>query len=264
MDQGNGHSTDGSGVQAGEVTYQGEGAQLRGFLAAPSGTGPLPGVLAIHSNWGLHEHFREVACRLAAEGYVVLAHDLLSRLGGTGQFNKREDVTAAIYEKTEFEQNVRDLMAAFAFLRSQPNIDTDRLGVTGWCMGGTYSWQVAIQAGEGLRAACPWYGKNPKPEAMPSIKAAVFAIYAEHDEHINATNDVTAQRMRELGKDFTSKTYPGTNHAFFNDRNPEVYHAEGSRQAWADLLAFFRQHVGSQAEGGARRRAETTAADVGG
>lgn len=215
--------------------------ELSGYLARPSESGSFAAIVAIHENRGLVEHTKDCARRLASEGYVVLAPDLLSRKGGTSSFADTNDAIAALGQ-TDPNQNARDLVAALDWLSNQPDVDGGRLGVTGWCMGGGYTWRVATLAGTRIRAAVPWYGPNP-PSGVENIAAPVFGIYGELDERINAGIDAITQQMSAAGKQFEKKIYPNAPHAFNNDTNAERYNAEQAPIAWADMLAFFERHL---------------------
>jgi carboxymethylenebutenolidase len=231
----------GAGLKSADVKVPVQGAELLGYLAQPESGGPYPGIIAIHENQGLVEHTRDCARRLASAGYVVFAPDLLSREGGSGKFADRNDAIAAL-GKADAEQNTADLVAALDWLAQQPGVESSRLGVTGWCMGGGYTWRVVTQAGSRLRAAVPWYGPNP-PSGVDRISAHVFAIYGELDQRINAGIDAITEQMRTSGKSFEKKIYPGAGHAFNNDTNAERYSAVQAPIAWADMLAFFRRHL---------------------
>lgn len=233
----------GAGLEVREVRIPVEGAELLGYLARPADEKRYPGLLAIHENRGLVEHIRDCARRLASEGYVVLAPDLLSRQGGTTRFPDPNDAIAAL-GRSDPEQNTRDLVAALDWLGQQPGVDGSRLGVTGWCMGGGYTWRVATQAGSRIKAAVPWYGPNP-PSGVENIAAPVFAIYGELDQRINAGIPAITEQMERYGKHFEKKIYPGAQHAFNNDTNPERYNPEQAKIAWNDMLRFFEKHLKS-------------------
>lgn len=215
--------------------------ELLGYLARPSEAGDFPAVVAIHENRGLVEHTRDCARRLASEGYVVLAPDLLSRQGGTVKFPDPNDAIAALGQ-SDPEQNTRDLVAAIDWLANQPDVASAHIGVTGWCMGGGYTWRVTTQAGTRIKAAVPWYGPNP-PSGIENIAVPVFAIYGELDERINAGIDAITQHMQAHGKQFEKKIYPNSPHAFNNDTNAERYNAEQAPIAWRDMLSFFETHL---------------------
>jgi carboxymethylenebutenolidase len=231
----------GAGLTMADIGVPLADGELRGYLVRPDDENQRPGIVAIHENRGLVEHTKDCARRLASAGYVVLAPDLLSRRGGTDTFPGTSDAIAALGQ-SDPHQNTRDLVTTLDWLSGQRGVDRGRLGVTGWCMGGGYTWRVATQAGDRIRAAVPWYGPNP-PDGVERIAAPVFAIYGELDQRINAGIDGIAGQMKALGKPFSYKMYPGAQHAFNNDTNPERYHPAQARIAWDDMLEFFSQHL---------------------
>jgi carboxymethylenebutenolidase len=224
----------GAGIQAEDVSIPIQGGQLLGYLARPEGGESRGAVLAIHENRGLVDHTKDCARRLAAAGYVALAPDLLSREGGTAA---TADATAAL-GKADANQNTQDLLAALDWLAKQSGVNGQRLAVTGWCMGGGYTWRVATQAGSRIQAAVPWYGPNP-PSDAEKIAAPVFAIYGALDERINAGIPAISELMWKNNKAFALRVYPNAQHAFNNDQNAERYNAEQAPIAWNDMLYFL-------------------------
>ncbi len=231
----------GAGLVTEDVQIPIQGGTLLAYVARPEGVSRAPGILAIHENRGLVDHIKDCARRLAAAGYVALAPDLLSRQGGTGAFAETADATAAL-GKADPNQNTQDLIAALDWLGQQAYVDGSRLAVTGWCMGGGYTWRVVTQAGSRLKAAVPWYGPNP-PGDVDKIQAPVFAIYGALDERINAGLPSIVEQMWKNNKLFALKIYPDAQHAFNNDQNPERYNAQQAPIAWADMLHFLEQYV---------------------
>jgi carboxymethylenebutenolidase len=240
----------GAGLTTADIGAPLTDGELRGYLVRPDDTVRRPAIVAIHENRGLVERIRDCARRLASAGYVVFAPDLLSRQGGTDKFPDTSDAIAALGQ-SDPQQNTRDLVTALDWLSGQRGADSSRLGVTGWCIGGGYSWRVATQAGNRIRAAVPWYGPNP-PDGVEHIAVPVFAIYGELDQRINAGIDAIAGQMKSHGKPFSYKIYAGTQHAFNNDTNAERYHPTQARIAWNDMLEFFSQHLGAEPQN--RRR----------
>lgn len=231
----------GAGLTTADVKVPVADGGLRGYLVRPDDADRRPGLVAIHENRGLVEHIRDCARRLASAGYVVFAPDLLSRRGGTEKFSDPSEAIAALGQ-SDPQQNTRDLVTALDWLAGQPGVDGGRLGVTGWCMGGGYTWRVATQAGDRIRAVVPWYGPNP-PDGVERIAAPVFAIYGELDQRINAGIDAIAAQMEAHGKAFSHKIYAGAQHAFNNDTNAERYDPAQAPIAWNDMLKFFSQHL---------------------
>lgn len=230
-----------AGLEASDIRIPLADTTLLAYLVRHGDPRRRPAILAIHENKGLVEHIKDCARRLAAAGYVVMAPDLLSRQGGTDKFADPNDAIAAL-GRSDPSQNTHDLVAALDWLAGQPGVDKSRLGVTGWCMGGGYTWRVTTQAGSRIRAAVPWYGPNP-PDGVEKIAAPVFAIYGELDQRINAGIGAITRDMQTHGKPFASKIYAGAQHAFNNDTNPERYHPDQARMAWEDMLEFFARHL---------------------
>lgn len=231
-----------AGVETENVRIPIEGGELLAYLARPAGGRRGPAILAIHENKGLVDHTRDCARRLAAAGYVTLAPDLLSREGGTDKFDANDAVAA--FGKADAEQNTRDLVAALSWLAQRPDVDAAHIGVTGWCMGGGYTWRVITQPGAAVAAAVPWYGPVPQ-SGVENIRGPVFAIYGGLDERITGGAAKIEPQMKENGKSFEYKIYPDAQHAFNNDQNPERYNAQQAPIAWGDMLSFFKRHLGS-------------------
>jgi carboxymethylenebutenolidase len=230
-----------SDVEAGEAQFPGQGATLLGYMARPAGEGTFPIVLVCHENRGLTEHIKDVARRLARAGYAALAVDLLSRQGGTPALSA--DQVPGALGNTDPEQFVQDFHSGLRYLQEQPYVQADRVGMVGFCFGGGVTWLVATRFPE-LRAAVPFYGPHPPVEDVPSIQAAVLAIYAGNDQRINQGIPAIEQAMQANNKIYTKVIYPDTDHAFHNDTGPR-YNAEAAQDAWSRTLAWFDQYVRS-------------------
>ncbi|MCL4304047.1 MAG: dienelactone hydrolase family protein [Anaerolineae bacterium] len=226
-------------VQSSEITLESQGAEIMGYLARPAADGIYPAVLVCHENRGLTPHIRDVARRFAKAGYVALALDLLSREGGTANLD-RDEIPGLLTDAGP-ERHVGDFQTAFAYLQGQDFVAGDRIGMTGFCFGGGITWRTATAIPE-LKAAVPFYGPAPEPDQVPNIKAAVFGVYAEQDERINAGKDALEQALQEAGVTYQMKVYPGVNHAFHNDTG-ERYDETQATQAWEDMLAWFEEHL---------------------
>jgi carboxymethylenebutenolidase len=226
-------------VSSGDVTFASQGDEIMAYLARPAGDGSYPGVLVCHENRGLTPHIRDVARRFAKAGYVALAIDLLSREGGTDAVEA--DQVPAQLSSAPVERHVGDFAAGMDYLQSLDYVDGDRIGMTGYCFGGGITWLCAVALPE-LGAAVPFYGTGPDLEQVPNIQAAVFGVYAEQDERINAGKDALEQALMDAGKTYQMKVYPGVNHAFHNDTGQRYVEAQAT-QAWQDTLAWFEQHL---------------------
>lgn len=234
-------SPDDPDLEAGMIDYPGDGARLLGYLARPRAEGVRPAVLQIHENRGLTEHHQDVSRRLAKQGYVSLAVDMLSRQGGTASFADPAQATGALGQASP-EQLVADLRAAVAYLQSLPYVRATSLGVMGFCWGGGMTWRLAT-AEPALAAAVPFYGPNPPLDAVPHIRAAVLAIYASNDDRINAGIPELRAALDAAGITYEIVIFPNTEHAFFNDTGAR-YNAAAAAEAWAKTLAWFERYLG--------------------
>jgi carboxymethylenebutenolidase len=230
-----------AGVSSDTVTYQGpKDGKLTGYLSAPAGSGRAPGVIVIHENRGLNDHTRDVARRFAAEGFVALAPDLLSRKGTTAAMASPDAAREAIMAIPP-EEATADLVAAVAYLDKHARVERGHLGSVGFCWGGARSFLLAAEA-ERLKAAVVFYGTAPPPEKIARVHVPVLGLYGETDERITSAVPAVAEAMKKAGKHYEYKIYPGAGHAFFNDTG-ERYNAEAAKDAWARTLAFLRANL---------------------
>jgi carboxymethylenebutenolidase len=216
------------------------GTSVSGYLSAPEAGGKFPAVVVIHENRGLNDHTRDVARRFAAEGFVALAPDLISRKGGTGAMespDKAREALAAI----PAADALTDLKAGLAFLNKHAKVKNGRLGSVGFCWGGARSFLLAAES-ELLRAAVVFYGSAPPPEKLAEVRVPVLGLYGERDERITSQVPVVAETLQKSSKRFEHKIYAGAGHAFFNDTG-ERYHAEAAKDAWTRALAFLRENL---------------------
>ncbi len=228
-------------VDSTAVKYPGEGVTLEGYLSRPKGTGPYPAVIVLHENRGLNDHIRDVARRLASQGHVALAVDMLSRQGGTGSMADPEAARAA-FRNVSDDDVVRDLDSAYNYLQSHAMVQQNQTGVIGFCWGGQRSFLYAT-ANPNLKAAVVFYGTTPEEAALANIQAPVLANYGETDQRITSRVPETEAAMRRLGKSFDFKIYPGAGHAFFNDTS-DRYDESAAADAWNRTLAFFKNNLG--------------------
>jgi carboxymethylenebutenolidase len=227
-------------IQAASLRFPGSaGYEVLGYLARPRASGAYPGVIVIHENRGLVEHTKDVARRYAKEGFAALAVDLVSRLGGTSSADMTRTMTALRASRDEM---VADLTAGVNYLKQHAAfVKPTAIGVTGFCFGGTQTWELAI-ANADLKAAVPYYGSVGSLDRLGEIKAAVLAIYAGNDTRITAQAPEVEQRLRAAGRTVETKVYPGVNHAFFNDTGAS-YNADAAADAWKTTLAWFRKYL---------------------
>lgn len=216
------------------------GASVSGYLSLPQGKDRFPAVIVIHENRGLNDHTRDVARRFAAEGFIALAPDLLSRKGGTASMESPDKAREAI-TSLPVEDAMADLKAGLDYLNSHKKVKSGRLGSVGFCWGGARSFMLAAES-ERLRAAVVFYGSAPPPEKLAQVRCPVLGIYGEKDERITSRVPEVADVMKKSGRKFEYKIYPGAAHAFFNDTG-ERYDANAAKDAWALSLKFLREHL---------------------
>ena len=222
------------------VTYPGEDPEMRAYLARPKEDKKYPAVIVIHENRGLVPHIQDVTRRMALEGFLALAPDALSPLGGT-----TEDMEAvrALFGKLDYEKTVKNFVAAVKYLNTQP-LSTGKVACTGFCWGGAMTNQVAVNAPD-LLAAVPYYGRVPALEDVPKIKAAMLLHFAGNDERINAGIPEFEAALKKAKAAYTLYLYEGAEHAFNNDSNPSRYNKEAAELAWKRTIAFFKEKLKS-------------------
>ena len=223
------------------VSYEGKAGPVAGYLARPMKAGQYPGLIVIHENRGLDDHVRDVARRFAKEGYVALAPDFLSRQGGTMKANPQGAGLPNIRELAPSQGVVEDAEAGIRYLRVLPDVRRDRMGVVGFCWGGGMAFITATQARD-LKAVVVYYGASPSPlDLVKDIQAPVLANYGEKDPNINKGIPDTEAAMKKYNKVYDYKIYPGAQHAFNNDSNPERYDAKAAKEAWERTMEFFKK-----------------------
>ena len=205
----------------------------------PSGSGP--GVVVIQEWWGLVPHIRDVADRLAAQGFVAVAPDLYR-----GKETAEPDEAGKLVMEMQLEQAAKDMAAAVDALAAMPETTGEGVGVVGFCVGGGLALFLASRKPE-VRAVVCYYGfpRDGMNWDLSAVKGAVLGHAAEHDDF--APPEVTERiegELRAAGVDVTFHHYPGTSHAFFNDARPEVHDPEAAELSWQRTLEFLRRHLG--------------------
>ena len=213
---------------------------LTASLSVPDRAGSFPAVVVIHENRGLNEHTRDVARRFASEGFVALAPDLLSRVGGTASMPSPDDARAAIMALPS-EDAIADLKSCLSYLDGHNRVNKGQLGSVGFCWGGLRSFLLATEDAR-LRAAVVFYGSTPPLEKLADIHCPVLGLYGATDERITSRVPETIQAMKAANKPFEHKIYEGAGHAFFNDAGPN-FNAAAADDAWNMTLAFLRLNL---------------------
>ena len=222
-------------LAAEDVTY----GEMKGYLVRPkAATGPLGSVIVIHENRGLNPHTRDVARRMALEGFIALAPDFLSPSGGTPE---NEDQAREMIGKLDPAATAANAEASLQFLAKLDGAN-GKVGAIGFCWGGGLVNRFATISPE-LKAGVAYYGAQAPAEAVPDIKAALMLHYAGLDERINAGIDAYRKALEENGKTFEIHMYDGVNHAFNNDTSAARYDKAAADLAWQRTVAFLKANL---------------------
>lgn len=221
------------------VTYDspnGHGA-VRGYLVKPAGEGPFPAVLVVHENRGLNPYIEDVARRVAKAGFMALAPDGLTSVGG---YPGNDDKGRELQRTVDGEKLMNDFFAGFEHLLARED-STGKVGCVGFCYGGGVCNALAVAYPE-LAASVPFYGRQAAAEDAAKIEAPLLLHYAELDERINAGWPDYEAALTAAGKTYTAHIYPGVNHGFHNDTTPR-YDEAAAELAWERTVAFFDEHL---------------------
>jgi len=237
----NAFADDDTGLFTEMVTYPGETGDVKAFLARPAEAVKYPAVIIIHENRGLQPHIKDVARRMAREGFLSIAPDALSPAGGTPDSDP--DKAGTMMRELDADKTKKNFVAAVAYLKTHP-LSTGKVGCTGFCWGGAMTNQVAVNAPD-LNAAVPYYGRQPSAEETARIKAPVMAHYAGDDAGINQGIAAFEEALKAANIEYKIFMYEGAQHAFNNDSNPARYNEQAAKLAWGRTVAFFREKLKS-------------------
>jgi carboxymethylenebutenolidase len=198
----------------------------------------VPGVVVIHEIYGLVPHIEDVTRRIALEGFLVMAPDALSPLGGTPEDPNQ---ARSLMQKLDSQSTIQNYVAAVRYLKTHPG-STGKVGVVGFCWGGEMANQVAVNSPDVL-AVVPYYGRQPASEEVPKIKASLLLQYAGLDEGINKGIPAYEEALRKASIDYKIYMYEGAQHGFNNDANPARYNKEAAELAWKRTLSFLREKL---------------------
>ncbi|AZG06932.1 dienelactone hydrolase family protein [Pigmentiphaga sp. H8] len=211
---------------------------VRGYLVRPAkAAGKVPGVVVVHENRGLNPYIEDVARRLAKAGFLALAPDGLSSVGG---YPGNDDKGRDLQRQVDPAKLMNDFFAAVEFLM-QGDRTTGKVGITGFCYGGGVANAAAVAYPE-LAAAVPFYGRQASAADVPRIKAPLLLHYAENDKGINDGWPAYEAALKAAGKTYEAHVYPGTNHGFHNDSTPR-YDEAAARLAWDRTIAWFKRYL---------------------
>ncbi len=212
--------------------------EVRGYLVRPAGAaGPVPGVVVVHENRGLNPYIEDVARRVAKAGFLALAPDGLSSVGG---YPGNDDKGRELQQQVDSTKLMNDFFAAVEFLMGHRET-TGKIGITGFCYGGGVSNAAAVAYPE-LAAAVPFYGRQAPIADVPKIRAPLLLHYAEQDAGINAGWPAYEAALKQHGKVYEAHVYPGTNHGFHNDSTPR-YDEAAAKLAWERTIGWFNRHL---------------------
>ncbi|HZS65351.1 MAG TPA: dienelactone hydrolase family protein [Xanthobacteraceae bacterium] len=219
------------------VSYDGPGGKMSGYLVRLKDKGKRPAVLVIHENRGLNPHIEDIARRLALAGYLALAVDLLSPMGGTP---KDQDQGRDMIAKLNLDETEKNAAAGVTFLKKHPE-STGKVGAVGFCWGGAMMNRLAATSPD-LDAAVVYYGRPVPADRVAAIKAPLLLHYAENDNSVNPGVPAYEEALKANHKVYEKFTYPGTQHAFNNDTGNR-YNKEQATIAWDRTLAFFKKYL---------------------
>jgi carboxymethylenebutenolidase len=217
------------------VTYEAEGVTIRGYLAKPKKKGKHAAVIVIHENRGLNPHTEDVARRFAAEGFIALAPDALSPLGGAPA---DADKARELFQKLDASKNLQNFAKGFDYLKTLKECN-EKFGCIGFCWGGAMANSLAVEVPD-LLASAPFYGRQPNAEDVPKIKAALQLHYGELDERVNAGIPAYEEALKKSNVNYELHIYTGAQHAFFNDTAPTRYNEAAAKLAWGRTMEFFK------------------------
>jgi carboxymethylenebutenolidase len=225
-----------TGVTTSRATFKGDGKEVKAFIARPDKVAEAPAVIIVHEWWGLNPHIEDVAQRYAREGFIGVAVDLYD-----GVITKDPKEAADLMSALKLEDGIESLKIVLTGLRANPEVTS--VGVTGFCMGGTFALLLACHAK--VEASAPFYGDVPVDTTLiGKLHCPVLFIGGEKDQWI------TVEKMKRLdtalkqyAKPGEVRVYKDADHAFFNDTRPEVYSQTDAENAWQRVIEFFNKHL---------------------
>lgn len=235
-------------IKASYVTIpspQGNG-MVKGYFVRPDSAdtrdatpAKLPGIIVVHENRGLNPHIEDIARRLALVNFMAFAPDGLSSLGG---FPGDDYTGGQMFGKVDPKKMTEDFVAAARWLKARPDC-TGKIGITGFCYGGSISNTMAVQLGADLSAAVPYYGGVPPAEEIPKIKAAILAHHGELDTRLASTWPAFNTALTAIGVPHEGYIYPGAVHGFNCDATPERYNKAAADLAWQRTIDWFNKYT---------------------
>ena len=227
-------------LESAYITYPSEkgGGEIKGLLSHPvDSEDKLSGIIVVHENRGLNPHIEDVGRRAAVAGFISLAPDALTPLGG---YPGNDDDGRTMQRKRDRNEMLEDFIAAYEYLKNHPKCN-GKVGVVGFCFGGWISNMMAVKIPT-LGAAVPFYGGQPDAELVPNIQAPLLLQFGELDERVNKGWPAYEEALKKHGKTYEAHMYPKANHGFHNDTTGR-YDEEMAQLAWKRTIDFFKKHL---------------------
>ena len=224
-----------------EITYPGKAGNLKAYLARPTGGAPRPVVIVVQEWWGLNENIKDIARRFANEGYFAVAPDLYSRQGN--KVASDPNTAAQLMGGLKTPDGIDDLRSTIGWLRAQKDTASSKIGITGYCMGGSYAMLLPCESKD-IAAAAPFYGEIPPDEKLKNLNCPIFYAYGANDGWIQRPDvERLTAALKNFGKKGEAKIYEGCDHGFFNDTRKDVYAPEAAKDAWQHTLRLFAEDL---------------------
>jgi carboxymethylenebutenolidase len=220
------------------IEYASDAGVTPGYLAQPEREGQYPGLIAIQEWWGLVPHIKDVAERFAKQGFIALAPDLYH-----GQSAAEPDEARKLAMELDRQRAVKEIVAAISYLQGLPQVSPKKIGVVGWCMGGSLTIATAAASPQ-VGAAVAFYGMPADLNIVADIRGPLLGLYGEHDHSIPPERVHQFQAALEKA-DVVHEVhiYPGAVHAFFNDTRPQIYNPDAAQDAWERTLDWLRRYL---------------------
>jgi carboxymethylenebutenolidase len=220
------------------ISYPGINGDMQAYVARPKEEKPYAAIVVIHENRGLNAHIEDVTRRAAKAGYLAIAPNALSSLGGTPE---NDDEARTKFQLLKAEDNLQNFIKVFDYLPNRKDCN-GKFGCVGFCWGGAMANSLAVNV-PSLKAAVPFYGRQPSAEEVPKIKTALQLHYGGLDERVNAGIPVFEEALKKNNIIYELYIYEGANHAFHNDTAPTRYNETAAKLAWQRTVEFFAIHL---------------------
>ena len=220
------------------IVYSGINGDMQAYVARPKENKPYATVVVIHENRGLNAHIEDVTRRAAKAGYFAIAPNALSSLGGTPE---NEDEARTKFQQLKAEDSLQNFIKVFDYLGTRKD-SNGKFGCVGFCWGGAMANSLAVNV-PSLKAAVPFYGRQPAADEVSKIKAAIQMHYGGLDERVNAGIPAYEEALKKNNIPYEVYIYEGANHAFHNDTAPTRYNKEAAELAWKRTLDFFAKYL---------------------